>query len=297
MTNKKYKPDEKYKPDKKGIIMKYGGIFATGIIAGGGLVVIGGCSSKSDQWAETSGQAGRINLEAVEDAMKKSKDVTEFEKKVNEIYQGNEMVLIEVKNEANGEQLVSGYSDLNDNGQIDYDNDEKLFTFRRWSENGAQRGSMQGYGVNSYYNHPYPTGMDFLTTWMLFSVLSRPMYAVPIYHTTISDAQGLRNYRSTYRSTPSYRDQVNTNRQYESRMSSTHGTTYKQASPSASRQRWASQKGINLSRITKSSSGGSKGWGRSGGFFRGGGSGGGVNYSRLKAEASCFTEGLISDEI
>ena len=277
MTNKKYKPDEKYKPDKKGVIMKYGGIFATGIIAGGGLLVIGGCSSKSDQWAETSGQAGHINLEAVEDAMKKSKDVTEFEKKVNEIYQGDEMVLIEVKNEANGEQLVSGYSDLNDNGQIDYDNDEKLFTFRRWSENGAQRGSMQGYGVNSYYNNSYPTGMNFLTTWMLFSVLSRPMYAVPMYQTTIGGAQGLRNYRSTYRSTPSYRDQINTNRQFESRMSSTHGTNYKQASPGASRQRWASQKGINLSKATKIS-GGSRGWGKTGsrGFFRGGGAGGGI---------------------
>jgi hypothetical protein len=282
MTNKKYKPDEKYKPDKKGVIMKYGGIFATGIIAGGGLLVIGGCSSKSEQWAETSGQAGHINLEAVEDAMKKSKDVTEFEKKVNEIYQGDEMVLIEVKNEAKGEQLVSGYADLNDNGKIDYDNDEKLFTFRRWSENGAQRGSMQGYGVNSYYNNLFPAGMNFLTTWMLFSALSRPMYSVPMYQTTMGDAQGLRNYRSTYRGTPSYRDQINTNRQFESRMSSTHGTNYKQASPGASRQRWASQKGINLSKATNIASG-SKGWGKTGsrGFFRGGGAGGGIVYESL----------------
>jgi len=274
--------DKKYKPDRKGTIMKYGGIVATGIIAGGGLLVMGGCLSKSEQWAETSGQAGRINLEAVEDAMKKSKDVTEFEKKVNEIYQGDEIVLTEVKNEANGEQLVSGYADLNDNGQIDYDNDEKLFTFRRWNENGAQRGEMRGYGVNSYYYHPYPTGMDFLTTWMLFSVLSRPMYAVPIYHTTIPEVGTLRNYRASYRSTPSYREQINTNRQFESRMSSTYGTTYKQASPGASRQRWASQKGINLSRATKlSSSGGKSGWGRTGsrgffGGFRGGGAGGGI---------------------
>ena len=273
--------DERYKIDKKGAVMKYGGIAATGIIAGGSLLIVGGCSSRNEQWAETSGQAGRINLEAVEEAMQKSKDVSEFEKKVNEIYQGSEMILIEVKNEANGEQLVSGYADLNDNGQIDYDNDEKLFTFRRWSENGVPRGDMQGYGVNSYYNHPY-SGMGFFTTWMLFSALSRPMYAVPIYHTTIADTQGLRNYRSTYRSTPGYRDQINTNRQFESRMSATHGNTYRQASPGASRQKWASQKGINLSRATKLSSGGkSGGWGKTGsrgflGGFKGGGAGGGI---------------------
>jgi hypothetical protein len=274
--------DKRYKIDKKGAIMKYGGITATGIIAGGSLLVIGGCSSRNEQWAETSGQAGRINLEAVEEAMQKSKDVSEFEKKVNEIYQGDEMVLIEVKNEANGEQLVSGYADLNNNGQIDYDSDDKLFTFRRWFENGVSRGEMRGYGVNSYYYRPYPSGIDFLTTWMLFSALSRPMYAVPIYHTTIADVQGLRNYRTTYRSTPSYRDQINTNRQFESRMSATHGNTYRQASPSASRQRWASQKGINLNKATRLSSGSkSGGWGRTGsrgflGGFRGGGSGGGI---------------------
>jgi len=272
--------DKKYKIDTKGAVMKYGGIAATGIIAGGSLLVIGGCSSRHDQWAETSGQAGHINLEAVEEAMKKSNDVTEFEKKVNEIYQGDEMVLIEVKNEANGEQLVSGYADLNDNGQID-DSDEKLFTFRRWSENGASRGDMQGYGVNGYYHNSF-SGVDFLTTWMLFSVLSRPMYAVPFYHTTIADVQGLRNYRSTYRSTPNYRNQINTNRQFESKMSATHGETYRQASPGASRQRWASQKGINLSKATKLSSGGkSGGWGRTGsrgflGGFKGGGAGGGI---------------------
>jgi hypothetical protein len=267
--------NNKYKLDKKGAILKYASITATGIMAGGSVLILGGCSSKNEQWAETSGQAGRINLEAVEDAMKKSKDVTEFEKKVNEIYQGDELVLIEVKNEANGEQLVSGYADLNDNNQIDYDEDEKLFTFRRWSENGVQRGQMNGYGVNSYYNHSYSPGTDFFMTWMLFSALSRPAYAVPIYHTTVFDAGSIRNYRTSYRGTPSYRDQINTNRSFETRMSATHGETYRQASPGSSRQRWASRKGVNLSKATKMSSGGTKsGWGRGG--FRGGGSGGGL---------------------
>ena len=275
--------NNKYKLDKKSAILKYASITATGIMAGGSVLILGGCSSKSEQWAETSGQAGRINLEAVEEAMQKSKDVSDFEKRVNEIYQGDELVLIEVKNEANGEQLVSGYADLNDNNQVDYEEDEKLFTFRRWFKDGSYSGEMRGYGTNGYYSHPYnSTGTDLFMTWMLFSALSRPAYAVPIYHTTIADAGSLRGYRTGYRNTPGYRDQVNTNRSFETRMSSTHGETYRQASPTASRQRWASRKGVNLSKATKMSSGATKsGWGRGGsrgsfGSFRGGGSGGGL---------------------
>lgn len=264
----------KYKIDKKSAILKYASITATGIMAGGSALMLGGCSSRNEQWAETSGQAGRINLEAVEEAMQKSKDVTEFEKRVNEIYQGDELVLIEVVNGEKGEQLVSGYADLNDNNKIDYEEDEKLFTFRRWLENGNYRGEMRGDGINSYYYRPYTAG-DFLMTWMLFSALSRPAYAVPIYHTTIDNAGAIRNYRASYRNSPSYRDQINANRQFETRMSAMHGETYRKASPSASRQRWASRKGVNLSKATRLSSGATKsGWGR--GSFRGGGSGGGL---------------------
>lgn len=273
---------EKYKPDKKGLMLKYASIAASGVIAGGGAFTIVSCSSDSEQWAETSGQAGQINLEAVEEAMKDSKDVTEFEKRVNEIYTGDEMVLIEVKNEGE-EQLVSGYSDLNDNMQIDYDEDEKLFTFRRWFEGNDHRYEMRGYGMNSYYYHPYPAGTNLLTTYLLWSALTRPMYTVPIYHTTVAERQTTRAYRTQYRQTPSYRNQVQLNKSYQTRMSSKHGTTYKQASPSASRQRWAARKGVNLNKATRISKGGGgvkSSWGakasRGFGGFRGGSAGGGV---------------------
>jgi len=276
---------KKYSLDKKGLMLKHASIVAGGVIAGGSLFLMGGCGKRSEQWAETSGQAGRINLEAVEEAMQKSKDVSEFERRVNEIYQGDEVVLIEVRNESNGEQLISGYADLNDNSSIDYNEDEKLFTFRRWYEEGNLRGEMRGYGVNNYYYRPYPTGMDFLTTWLLFSALTRPMYAVPVYHTTIPDVQTIKNYRTTYRATPSYRDQININRNFESRMSATHGTTYRKASPGATRQAWAARKGINLSKATRLSSegfGGSRSsWGKASrgffGGFKGGGTGGGID--------------------
>ncbi len=283
-----------YKIDKKSLAIKYGSITATSIIVGGSLFMVSSCSRSEDQWAETAGKAGYINLEAVEEAMKKSDNVSDFEKRVNEIYQGDEVILIEVKNEDNGEQLVSGYADLNENGKIDYDEDEKLFTFRRWYEEGNQRGEMRGYGVNSYYYRPYPTGIDFLTTWLLFSALSRPAYMVPVYHTTISDVGMIKQHRANYRSTPSYREQLRTNRDFHTRMSTTYGTTYRQASPSANRQRWATRKGVNLSKSTRISSrgfgrsswGSSRSWGSRSSFggFSGGGSGGGLNTCSPNAE-------------
>jgi len=244
----------RYKPDKKGLMLKYGSVAATGIIAGGSIITLGACGGRREQWAETSGQAGQINLEAVQEAMKKSNDVSEFEKRVNEIYQGEEMVLIEVKNQGT-EQLVSGYADLDNDLEINEATDEKLFTFRKWFEgnNTNPRYSMRGYGVNSYYYHPYPPGTSLLTTYLLVSALTRPMYMTPVYHTTVVQRQATRSYRTNYRKTPSYRNQVNSNRQYQSRMSSKHGTTYRKASPTATRQRWATRKGVNLNKATKTS--------------------------------------------
>ncbi|MBD3184415.1 hypothetical protein GF312_19185 [Candidatus Poribacteria bacterium] len=246
------KPDI-YKPDRKGLMLKYGSIAASGVIAGGSILALGACASRREQWAETSGKAGQINLEAVEEAMKKSENVSEFEKRVNEIYQGEEMVLIEVRNQGK-EQLVSGFADLNNNLEIDQNSDDKLFTFRRWYEGERPRYEMQGYGVNSYYRNSY-SGMNLLTTWLIFDALSRPRYMAPVYHTTVRDATVIRNYRDSYRKTPSYRRQIDTNRRYQTRMSTKHGTSYKKASPSSNRQRWATRSGVNLKKATARSKG------------------------------------------
>ena len=150
---------------------------------------------------------------------------------------------------------------------------------------------MRGYGVNSYYHHSYPSGMNMLTTYMLVSALTRPMYSRPIYHTTIVDRQATRAYRTNYRQTPSYRNQTSSNKRFQSRMSSKHGTTYRKASPTANRQKWATSKGVNLKKATSASkprvsrssgrsrssfsSRGSRG-SRGFGGFRGGTAGGGI---------------------
>ena len=73
--------------------------FAGALLAG---PVIAACSSGPtyDQWAATDGAAGRINLDEVQAAFKKAKSTTDFERRVNEIYEGDGMVLIRARQDA-----------------------------------------------------------------------------------------------------------------------------------------------------------------------------------------------------
>ena len=60
-----------------------------------------------DDWAATDGAAGRINLDEVQDAFKKSGSPTEFEDKVNKIYEGDGLVLIRSSQDGDGLLLAN----------------------------------------------------------------------------------------------------------------------------------------------------------------------------------------------
>ena len=71
------------------------GIRATAGLAVAAAPVAAACSSgptssgpSYEDWATTDGAAGRINLEDVQTAFKESESVTDFEKRVNEIFEG-----------------------------------------------------------------------------------------------------------------------------------------------------------------------------------------------------------------
>jgi hypothetical protein len=267
----------------KGLILKYGGIAASGVIVGGVLVAFSGCEgctgrrSTTYQWAETRGRASKIDLEAVERAMRESKDVTEFEQKVNQIYEGDELVLIEVKNISRDLQEVSGYADINDNAQID-DGDEKLFTFsRRNTPDGGADYTMIGYGPNYGYSHSGHLTQTLLNTWLLLQILNTPRYTtVPYYHTPRDRVVIIKQERERFRRSP----------QYKRRVTARTGTATRKASTAASRSRFATRPGATMRKATRPRSTTRSRWGsfrssfrprRSGGFrsfgggFRGGG--------------------------
>ncbi len=248
----------------------------------GAAVVIGptaaACGSGGptyEQWAETDGAAGRINLDAVQKAFEDAKSTTEFEKVVNEIYEGDGLVLIRAKQESDG-LVLEGWEDLDNNSVIDDASDDQLFgIFERNNEH-----ELRGYGTNSYYRSGFGAG-NFLFTYMLLSSIGPRGYGystAPTYARTTMTSQ-----RNHYRGTTAYRNQVGTNSAYFNRQKGFAGSQYSNAGRNISPGRQQYQAGQKSSGSYKTSRTGVRSsWGsssrgasvgRSSGGFRGGGGG------------------------
>ena len=139
------------------------------LLAGAPLLVSCAPSAPSgpsySQWAATDGAAGRINLDDVQDAFKKSDSATQFEARVNEIYEGDGIILIRALQ--TGDRLtLEGWEDLDSNGAIDDASDDQLFSIVKEDD----RHRMQGHHANSHYNSSFGAG-DFLFTYLIVSAM------------------------------------------------------------------------------------------------------------------------------
>ena len=231
-----------------------------------------------EQWASTDGAAGRINLDEVQDAFKNSDSATEFEERVNQIYEGDGIILIRI--EQDGERMtLEGWEDLNSSQSIEDASDDLLFSIVRDDQNEHE---MRGYGANGYYHSGFGAG-NFLFTYMLLSAFN-PMGGGYYYYTPTSRYDSLSRNRAQYRGTGSYQTQVSRNTGYFDRQKTFAGSRYDQASRNVSQSR---QTYLNSQRTTgsfrnsstgvrSSWGGGARGssFGRSGSGFTGGGGGG-----------------------
>ena len=201
--------------------------------------VAAACSSgpSYEEWAATDGAAGRINLEDVQKAFEESESPTEFETKVNQIYEGDGIVLIRV--EQDGDRMnLEGWEDLNGSKAIEDGSDDRLFSIVRNHDNSHE---MRGYGANSYYHHGFGAG-DFLFTYMLLSAFT-PGFGGYYYNTPVNRYDTISRDRTNYRNTSqSYRNQVSRNSQYFNKQKTFAGSSYDQASRniSSSRQTYMS---------------------------------------------------------
>ena len=230
------------------------------------------CSSGPtfDQWAATDGAAGRINLDEVQEAFQKSKSATDFEDRVNQIYEGDSIVLVRAKQD--GQTLVlEGWEDLNSSKEIDDSTDDLLFTIVE--DNGQNE--LRGHGTNSYYRSGFG-GTDFLFTYMILSSFGRGGYG---YNTSPGRYNTMSRNRTNYRSSSRYRSQVTKNSSYftnnRSRYTQTAGNT------SAARSSYVNSSKSSGS-FKRSGTGVRSSWGASSGSsrssvsrggFRGGGGG------------------------
>ena len=147
-----------------------------GIVAAAPLIAAcGGGEPSYQDWAATDGAAGRINLDDVQQAFKNSQSATDFERRVNEIYEGDGLVLIRARQD--GETLtLEGWEDLDSDNTIDDTRDDLLFTI---VQNTGGDYEMRGYHSNGYY-HSYWGPGDFLSP----TCLSRPSLPGSVATTT-----------------------------------------------------------------------------------------------------------------
>ena len=226
-----------------------------------------------EEWAATDGAAGRINLDEIQNAFKKADNPTDFEKRVNEIYEGDGIVLIRV--EQDGDRMnLEGWEDLDKSGSIEDATDDKLFGIVR----NNNEHEMRGYGANGYYRSHFGAG-DFLFTYMLLSMY-RPMGGY-YYATPRGSYNNISRTRGNYRNSDGYRSQVSRNSRYFRNQKTFAGSSYDQAgrNVSPSRQTYLSSQrssgafkssGTGVRSSWGSSSRGSS-FGRSSSGFTGGG--------------------------
>ena len=242
-------------------------VFSGGIIATAPLIAACSSGPSYDDWAATDGAAGRINLDDVQQAFKESKSATEFEQRVNEIYEGDGLIFIRSSQDG-GKLTLEGWEDLNGNNVIDDGQDDQLFSIVK--ENNEY--DMRGQHANGYYRSRFGAG-DFLFTYLIISSLNRPYY----YQTPPARGANMRQQRTSYRQSSKYSGQVGRNGRFASQQQRFAGSRYRQASRNVSGGRQTYQQTQRATGGFKTSSSMSRGSTRasasrgSRGSYRGGG--------------------------
>jgi hypothetical protein len=189
--------------------------------------VLAGCTTgvTADDWAATEGAIGRINMEEVEEAFKESQTVEQFEKRLNEIYEGDGIVLIRAKDE-DGKRIIEGYEDLNNDDDITPEQDDLLFTIT----NEGDSNDLRGNGANQHYRSSFGGG-NFLFTYLIFSSLGRGGFG---YYTPRSRVPQVESQRNSYRNSPGYAGgpdggQVKRNSNYYNKQRAANRSSYNSA--------------------------------------------------------------------
>jgi hypothetical protein len=190
----------------------------------GGLVA--GCTSSSvptEHYVspKIEGAAQKINLEAVEKAFweTKGKDFNEwmgaFEKRVNEIYEGNEVVSIDATRQS-GKLVVTGYIDK-DNKEGFHPGDDKLFSLEQTGDavNNEVPYRVSGNDGRAYYEgHHSLLDNPFLQAWLISNMVHGWTGS---YYTRSPQVIVLHHDRDAYRTSPGYAQTQNSNRGFFSR--------------------------------------------------------------------------------
>lgn len=189
------------------------------------VFIFGGCSSSSVRQHYVSphveGEAAKINLDEVQKAFFESKGkdfngwMAGFEKRVNEIYDGKGVVLIDATRD-NGKLLVTGFIDK-DNKDGFQPGDEKLFAIE---QTGDAVNNEMPYRVANADGGTYHQGHHSLldNPFLQMMMISHIMGGFGgRYYTPRPQVVVLQQGRDAFRNTPHYQAQQSSNKEFQSR--------------------------------------------------------------------------------
>src|ERR1044071_8570879 len=79
-----------------------------------------GCSREgTERWVTTENTNVKLDWDKVNAAYKAAEGPQDLEKRINEIYEGDEIISVHVQDSAVKPQLVTGFFDKNTNGSVD----------------------------------------------------------------------------------------------------------------------------------------------------------------------------------
>lgn len=154
-----------------------------------------------ERWVTTQNTTVDLDWDKVNEAYKAADGPADLERRINEIYAGDEVISIAVQDLDDKTQVVTGFFDKNQDGQVA--EPEKIFTIQRdLKPDGTGQYQTHGYGPYAGYASPM---MGIMTGMLMGSMLSSmfmptyvPMYTTP--YTTSSARHGdLRSQRASYR--------------------------------------------------------------------------------------------------
>jgi hypothetical protein len=199
-------------------------IFAICFVAGSASITLEGCSSSTTERyvsPKVQGESEKINLEAVQKAFWESKGndlnswMAAFEKRVNEIYEGTQVVSIDATRKDN-KLVVTGYIDTQKKEGF-VPGDEKLFTIE---QTGDAANNQMPYQMTGQTGQVYYQGSH--------SILDNPFFQALLighlfnswgghYYTPPGQVVVLHDYRNSYRTSPSWGQQQSYNNAFSSR--------------------------------------------------------------------------------
>ena len=148
------------------------------------LTAIGaGCSDstpeKTERWATTNNTNVKIDWDKVNQAYKDAAGPEDLEKRINEIYEGDEIISIAVLDEGAKVQTVTGFFDKNTDGKVE--EDEKIFTIKREvTGEGTAQVQTTGHGAYYGYHSPFMSIASGMLMGAMLSNMFMPSY-MPMY--------------------------------------------------------------------------------------------------------------------